>query len=146
MAANGRIPWVASPAANTTACISAIPTSKDRSGMASIMVPRLVPEGIAAVTPTTRSSRSASSTIASPNTSCHLGGFVPLAVVAARLLPVTLSNGLDCACHLTWSASAGANPLPLTVSVWSRIGPGRSRTSLKRWASDTTSWPSTGPM
>ena len=146
MAANGLSPWVASPAANTTACISAMPTSKARSGMASIILPRLVPDGIAAVTPTTRSSAWASSMMASPNTSCHLGGLVPWAVGAARLLPVTLSNGLDCACHFTWSTSAGANPLPLTVRVWSRIGPGRSRKSLRRRASETTSWPSVGPM
>ena len=146
MAANGRMPCVASPAANTTACISAMPTSKARSGIFAIILPRLVPDGIAAVTPTTRASASASSITASPNTSCHLGGLVPAAVGAARLLPVSLSKGLDWACHLTWSASAGAKPLPLTVSVWSRRGPGRSRSFLSLVARETTSCPSTGPM
>ena len=49
MAQTGRIPCVARPAAKVTACPSAMPTSKNRSGYFSWNTPVPVPEGMAAV-------------------------------------------------------------------------------------------------
>jgi dihydroorotase len=49
MATKGRIPCAARPAANVTACSSAMPTSKARSGCAIANLSTPVPDGIAAV-------------------------------------------------------------------------------------------------
>ena len=48
MAQNGRKPSVASPAAKVTACCSAMPTSKQRSGNALANRSSPVPDGMAA--------------------------------------------------------------------------------------------------
>ena len=63
------MPAAASPAEKVTACPSAMPTSKQRDGMACISRFIEQPDGMAGVTPTTRLSRSASSTSVSPKTS-----------------------------------------------------------------------------
>ena len=65
----GTKPCAASPAEKVTACPSAIPTSKQRSGICSIMMLSEHPVGIAGVIPTIRSSLRASSSSVSPNTS-----------------------------------------------------------------------------
>ena len=66
---NGIIPCVAKPAAKVTACCSAIPTSKDRDGIFSIIIFNDDPEGIAGVMPMIFLFFFASSTIVSPNIS-----------------------------------------------------------------------------
>ena len=68
MAQNGFIPSVASPAAKVTACCSAIPTSKVRSGNRFPNASSPVPDGIAAVIATMVGSRSASAISALANT------------------------------------------------------------------------------
>ena len=68
MAQNGFMPSVARPAAKVTACCSAMPTSKVRSGKAFSNRSTPVPDGIAAVMATMRSSFFASAISASPNT------------------------------------------------------------------------------
>ena len=79
------MPCVARPPAKVTACPSAMPTSKNRSGhfFWKMLVP--VPEGIAAVIATRSGCSSASAVIASPNTWVQVGG--PLAFLRAS--PVT---------------------------------------------------------
>src|SRR5690554_7588167 len=51
MLQKGTSPCVANPAEKVTACCSAIPTSKERSGIASIIILSEEPEGIAGVIP-----------------------------------------------------------------------------------------------
>ena len=51
IAVTGFIPWEASPAANTAACSSAMPTSKNCFGSSFFKYDRPVPEAIAAVIP-----------------------------------------------------------------------------------------------
>ena len=68
MATTGRRPWVASPAAKVTACCSAMPTSKQRSGKAFWKMLRPVPSSMAAVMATILGSRRASSVRVLPNT------------------------------------------------------------------------------
>ena len=67
------MPRVDAPAAKHTACASAMPTSKYRCGnfLANFASP--VPSGIAAVIPTTRSSRSAAEMSASANACANVG-------------------------------------------------------------------------
>ena len=65
MATTGRSPPIAIPAAPVTACCSAMPTSKKRSGKRAWNGSRPVGPGIAAVTATIRGSASASFTMAS---------------------------------------------------------------------------------
>ena len=67
MATTGRSPPMAMPAAPVTACCSAMPTSKKRSGKRASNGSRPVGPAIAAVIATTRSSASASLMIASAN-------------------------------------------------------------------------------
>ena len=116
-----------------------------------------VPEFIAAVIPTTRSSRSHSRTSASPKTCVYCGGAraavpapEPLAAGAGRVgEPLTIDFGLA-ACHFSMPSrppsSAGAKPLPLTVAMCTTTG--RSAASASRSASRSarTSWPSITPM
>ncbi len=68
MTANGLIPCAASPPAKVTACCSAMPTSKVRSGNCASILSSPVPEGIAAVIATTFSSRAISVLSAFANT------------------------------------------------------------------------------
>ena len=68
MAQNGFMPSVAMPAAKVTACCSAMPTSKVRSGKRLPNRSRPVPDGIAAVMATMVGSRSASAINASAKT------------------------------------------------------------------------------
>ena len=68
MAQNGTMPSVAMPAANVTACCSAMPTSKQRSGKRLANRSSPVPDGIAAVIATTLGFASASAISASANT------------------------------------------------------------------------------
>ena len=65
MATTGRSPPMAMPAAPVTACCSAMPTSKHRSGKRAWNGSRPVGPVIAAVIATTRGSASASLTMAS---------------------------------------------------------------------------------
>ena len=67
MATTGFIPPASKPAAKVTACSSAIPTSKKRSGYCLAKAIRPVPVGIAAVTPTILSFCSPSSNMVSEN-------------------------------------------------------------------------------
>src|SRR5690554_5638783 len=97
-------PWVANPAEKVTACCSAIPTSKARSGIAFIIMFMEDPDGMAGVIPTILSSFSANSTRVCPNTSWYLGGWGESYSFLA-ITPVILSN-LPGACHLVWSFSA----------------------------------------
>ncbi len=66
---NGRMPDAASPAENVTACPSAMPTSKQRSGISRIMIFIEQPDGMAGVMPTTRASMRARSSSVCPKTS-----------------------------------------------------------------------------
>ena len=111
-----------------------------------------MPEFMAAVMPTTRSSCSHSRTIASPNTWVYCGG-AGCAAFGFGLLgagrPPAIDFGLA-ACHFSMPSrppsSAGAKPLPLTVATW--ITTGRSASNAARSALRTarTSWPSITPM
>src|ERR1700753_1530975 len=67
------MPSVARPAPNVTACCSAMPTSKVRSGKTFWKISIPVPPGIAAVMPTMVGSFSASFTSVSPNTRVEEG-------------------------------------------------------------------------
>ena len=69
MLQNGTMPAAASPAEKVTACPSAMPTSKQRSGIARIRIFIEQPDGMAGVTPTTRPSACASSSSVWPKTS-----------------------------------------------------------------------------
>ena len=69
MLQKGIEPCVAKPAEKVTACCSAIPTSNDRSGYASIIIFIEDPEGIAGVIPMIFGFSSANSTRVWPNTS-----------------------------------------------------------------------------
>ena len=69
MLQKGCKPSFAIPAEKVTACASAIPTSKERSGIASIIIFIEQPVGIAGVTPTIRGFFFASSNNVFPNTS-----------------------------------------------------------------------------
>ena len=66
-ATTGRSPPIAMPAAAVTACCSAMPTSKKRSGKRAWKGSSPVGPGIAAVMATTRGSRSATASSASEN-------------------------------------------------------------------------------
>ena len=68
---DGRSPRVASPAAKVTACPSAMPTSKNRSGWARATASVPVPLGIAAVIVTTFSFSEPSSASPFPNTAVY---------------------------------------------------------------------------
>ncbi len=102
MAQNGCIPSVAMPAAKVTACCSAIPTSKVRSGKRLANRSSPVPDGIAAVTATIRRSAAASAISASANTRVYCGG----PGGAFTCSPVTTLNLLT-AWYLSADASAG---------------------------------------
>jgi hypothetical protein len=129
---------------------------------------RPVPEFIAAVIPTTRSSRSHSRSSASPNTwvYCGAGAFARLVmrplralardanaapVVATGLVgtPSLIEFGLA-ACHSSMPSrppsSAGAKPLPLTVAMCTTTGRSAARASRSAARRACTSWPSTTPM
>ncbi len=97
MLQKGTSPWVAMPALKVTACCSAMPTSKARSGMAFIMMFSEQPVGMAGVTPTTLGFFSASSTMVWPNTSWYFGGW---GLLGATLMisPVSLLKRPG-ACH-----------------------------------------------
>jgi hypothetical protein len=95
MAQTGLRPSVDMPAAKVTQCCSAMPTSKARSGKRSKTLSMPVPSGIAAVSATTRSSRSISSQSVWPKTAVYCGGAGLAGLTAA---PVLRSNG-PVACH-----------------------------------------------
>src|SRR5215469_5520745 len=101
MQANGRMPSAASPAAKVTACCSAMPTSKQRFGNFSPKRFSPVPDGIAAVIATMRSSASASLINDLANTDVY-EGVVDFDLTCA---PVTTSN-LATLCHLSSACSA----------------------------------------
>ena len=82
------MPARARPAAMLTACCSAMPTSKKRSGYALAKPVRPVPPAIAAVMATTRSSCAASAVRALPATCAALGPADWL-----RLRPFSTRNG-----------------------------------------------------
>ena len=111
-----------------------------------------MPEFIAAVMPTTRSSRWHSRTSASPNTCVYCGGagLAPDGLGAAGAgMRLAIDFGLA-ACHFSMPSrppsSAGAKPLPLTVATWTTTGRSASnawRSAARSWR---TSWPSMTPM
>ena len=89
-----------------------------------------MPEFMAAVMPTMRSSRSHSATSASPKTFVYCGGvglaWVKLGFLAAVAgAPLAIDLGLA-ACHFSMPSrspsSAGAKPLPLTVAMCTTTG------------------------
>ena len=69
MLQNGTDPCVAIPAASVTACCSAMPTSKARSGICSIIYFKELPVGMAGVIPIIFWFFLANSTKVKPNTS-----------------------------------------------------------------------------
>ena len=77
MHTTGRIPLIASPVAKVTACCSAMPTSKKRSGYRSAKPSSPVEEAIAAVMATTLGSAAAASSSASPKRSVQEALRVP---------------------------------------------------------------------
>ena len=141
MATKGRLPPAARPPAKVTACPSDMPTSKVRFGKVFSILPIEVPDTMAAVMPMTRSSRCASSTMVSPNTSCQSGGCSPVFLIFS---PVSGTN-LPGACHCAGFLSASGNPFPLTVHRCSRRGPCMSFISRRIFTILMTSWPSNGP-
>jgi MoaA/NifB/PqqE/SkfB family radical SAM enzyme len=90
IAATGFNPSHAIPAQKVTACCSAIPTSKERSGKRSSARSIPVPSGIAAVRAMIFSSRSISSHSVSPKTDVYAGGACLLDLYGN---PVSGSNG-----------------------------------------------------
>src|ERR1700761_4127424 len=102
MATKGFMPSDAMPAAKVTACCSAMPTSKVRLGNLSPNRLRPVPDGIAAVIATMRSSASASLMSCLAKTLVYDGAFDDDFACA----PVTTSN-FDTECHLSSEFSAG---------------------------------------
>src|SRR6185437_2723866 len=113
---------------------------------------RPVPEFIAAVMPTTRSSRSHSRTRASPKTWVYCGGgafFAPLPLAGLAGEPFTIELGLA-ACHFSIPSSppysAGAKPLPLTVAMCTTTGRSAASASRSARRSALTSWPSITPI
>ena len=112
-----------------------------------------MPEFIAAVMPTTRSSRRHSSTSASPNTVVYCGGAAFGLPLFDRLFfgaaaPLTIEPGLA-ACHFSMPSSppssAGAKPLPFTVLQCTTTGRSASSASPIASRSAFTSWPSITP-
>ena len=103
MAQNGFMPSAAMPAANVTACCSAMPTSKVRVGKRLAKRSSPVPPGIAAVIATTRASASASAISASANTRVYDGG--PGGGLTCSPV-ITLKR--DTPWYLSAAASAGA--------------------------------------
>ena len=93
---------------------------------------------MAAVMPTTRSSRSHSRTIASPNTCVYWGGATLFFLLGAAGRRSAIEFGLA-ACHFSMPSrppsSAGAKPLPLTVATWMTTG--RSASNAARRATRT---------
>ncbi|MNE73986.1 hypothetical protein D3C80_1700300 [compost metagenome] len=86
------------------------------------------PEGMAGVIPTIFELASASSTRVCPKTSWYFGG-CGLSDTDLLISPVILSNKPG-ACHLVWSFSASAKPLPFKVTQCKSLGPGISFKSL----------------
>ena len=113
-----------------------------------------MPEFMAAVMPSTRSSRSHSSTSASPKTVVYWGT-AGAAVAPAGFegtgatSPLAIDLGLA-ACHFSMPSrppsSAGAKPLPFTVAMCTTTGRSASSASRRARRSARTSWPSITPM
>ena len=112
-----------------------------------------VPEFIAAVMPSTRSSRRHSATSASPKTVVYCGGGGLARGLRRKRLPgaaapLTIEAGLA-ACHFSMPSSppssAGAKPLPLTVLQCTTTGRSASSASPIASRSAFTSWPSITP-
>ena len=108
-----------------------------------------MPEFIAAVIPTTRSSRSHSRTSASPKTCVYCGGAPDFFGAAGAGMRLAIEFGLA-ACHFSMPSrppsSAGANPLPLTVATCTTTGRSASNARRSALRSSWTSWPSMTPM
>ena len=138
MHTTGRRPRIASPAAKVTACCSAMPTSKKRSGKRCANSSRPVDDAIAAVIATIRSSASAASQSASPKTSVQSIPFL-------RAVPLSGSN-VDTPWNLsTLSATAGPYPCPLLVTTCTTTGPRMRAASRSAFSTAARSWPSIGP-
>ena len=113
---------------------------------------RPIPEFIAAVIPTMRSSRRHSSTSARPKTAVYCGGGAASTLSGTGLfgaaLRLTIEAGFA-ACHFSMPSrppsSAGANPFPFTVLMWTTTGRSAFRASPTDFRSAETSWPSTTP-
>ena len=134
-------PWVAIPAANVTACCSAIPTSKVLLGNISIINLRELPVSIAGVIPIILSFCCANSTIVFPKTSWYLVYKLSSFLI---LSPENLLN-FPGAWYVTWSSSACCKPLPFVVITCRNFGP---FTDFNRSNSEIIFgklWPSMGP-
>ena len=111
-----------------------------------------VPEFIAAVMPTIRSSRRHSCTSASPNTVVYCGRPAILGRLGAAGTSATVPFEIDpglAACHFSMPSrppsSAGSKPLPLTVLQWTTTGRSAASASPMARLSAFTSWPSITP-
>ncbi|SKS55043.1 Uncharacterised protein [Mycobacteroides abscessus subsp. abscessus] len=108
---------MASPAAEVTACCSAIPTSNSRSGKRSPNLLSPVGPGMAAVIATILRCSLATSMSASENTEVQPGAEALIArPVFGSMTPV------ECICSAS-SSSAGAYPMPLRVITCTITGP-----------------------
>ena len=112
-----------------------------------------MPEFIAAVMPSTRSSRLHSATSALPKTEVYWGGGAFVTLLGANRLavaaaPLTIEPGLA-ACHCSMPSSppssAGAKPLPFTVLQCTTTGRSASSASPIASRSALTSCPSMTP-
>ena len=140
MAVTGFIPSAARPAAKVTACCSAIPTSKKRSGNLRANAATPVPSGIAAVIATIVLSCSASSTNVFPKTDVYEAGAPGFTIFS----PVAISKG-----PVPWNSlgrsSAGAYPFPFFVTTWISTGPSSFFAAVSIGISASILCPSTGP-
>ena len=140
MATTGCIPAMARPEADVSACCSAMPTSKNRSGWALPNFARPVGPAMAAVMAAMSSRSSPSLTSSSENTEVQSRTGLDFD------LPVTGSITPVACIRSASLASAGAKPRPLCVFAWTMTGPPNSRAWRSAFSSDRMLCPSTGPM
>ena len=121
-----------------TACCSAIPYIKTTLRHFFHHNAEEHPLGIAGVIPIISGLERANSNNVCPKTSWNLTAVFPPAAHSLILFPVSTSNNPG-ACHAAWSFSAGGNPFPLIVNIWSKRGPFSFCSRLKVLTSCTTS-------
>ena len=138
MHTTGRMPDIASPAANVTACCSQMPTSKNRSGNSLAKLSSPVDEPIAAVIAQTSGRRVAAVMSASPKTSVYVRS-------VDRGRPVSGSKALT-PCSLSISSStAGPYPCPFSVTTCTTTGACSFFARESTASRSASSWPSTTP-
>ena len=141
MATTGNNPWLARPAANVTACSSAMPTSKKRPGWRCLKKFRPVPYFMAAVMPHSRGSSSPKSASAQPNVD-EKESFGDSSGSVRWFKSMD-----DTAWNSPGFSSAGFRPLPFLVTTCRKTGAYCSpRRFVSVWVSMPTSWPSMGPI